>query len=67
MSKLIRNRIQCKHCDDTIESFHRHDYKECRCGKVSVDGGLEYASRSFPEFPMEDHVIDLSEYEQEIN
>lgn len=63
--KLIRNIIQCKHCHDIIESTHRHDFKMCSCEKVSVDGGTSYSSLSFPDFPMEDYIIDLSVYEEE--
>ena len=36
------NAIRCKHCGDVIESLYRHDYKFCKCGKVSVDGGKDY-------------------------
>ncbi|WP_144509831.1 hypothetical protein [Bacillus sp. FJAT-22090] len=61
--KLRRNRVRCKHCDDIIESYDRHDFKFCKCGKVAVDGGLAYAKCSFPDFPLEDHIEDLSEYE----
>ncbi|MBM7583913.1 hypothetical protein JOC86_000450 [Bacillus pakistanensis] len=61
--KLQRNIIRCKHCNEIIESKSLYDYKRCGCGKVAVDGGLEYAKRSFPSFPAEDHLEDLSEYE----
>jgi len=47
--KIILNRIKCLHCDDIISSYHVHDYKECSCGKVSVDGGTEYLKRGFHE------------------
>lgn len=57
------NRIKCKHCNDIIESFDQHDFKWCKCGKVAVDGGLLYGKRLFPELPIEDHIEDLSEYE----
>lgn len=50
-----RNRIKCKHCGDVIESTHRHDFKYCKCGKVAVDGGADYARRLFPATPPEDH------------
>jgi hypothetical protein len=36
-----RNRIRCLHCTDVIEARHRHDYKSCKCGFVSIDGGFE--------------------------
>lgn len=42
MKKLIRNIIRCKKCGDIIESKTRHDYQECSCGAVFVDGGIDY-------------------------
>lgn len=65
MRKLKRNIIRCKHCDDVIESVHRHDYKTCKCGKVAIDGGTAYGRRLFPNHPVEDHIEDLSEYEDD--
>ena len=44
---LVRNAIQCLSCDEVIVSEHRHDFKTCKCGNVSVDGGLEYKRRAF--------------------
>lgn len=38
---LVKNAIQCRNCLDCIESKYRHDYKECSCGKVAIDGGLD--------------------------
>ena len=64
MDRLLHNRIRCKHCNDTIESHHVHDYRHCSCGKVSVDGGRYYERRGFPTFPPEDHYEELSEYEE---
>lgn len=39
---LLRNRVRCKKCGDTIESKTTHDHQACKCGAVSVDGGLSY-------------------------
>lgn len=61
--KLKKNSIRCKHCDDIIESKTRYDFKRCHCGKVAIDGGLEYSKRIFPSNPPEDHFDDVSEYE----
>ncbi|MGE8034684.1 DUF7695 domain-containing protein [Lysinibacillus sp. NPDC093692] len=61
--KLKRNKIRCNHCDDLIESKKEHDFKMCSCGKVAIDGGLEYSKRIFPSNPSEAHFVDLSEYE----
>lgn len=43
--KIIINKIRCKKCGDIIESKSVHDYKECQCGAVAVDGGLYYLRR----------------------
>lgn len=42
----IRNMAQCLLCGETIESKHRHDYVTCKCGNLSVDGGIDYLKRS---------------------
>ncbi len=39
---LLRNLVRCKKCGDIIESRSTHDHQVCKCGFVSVDGGLEY-------------------------
>lgn len=44
--KILRNRIKCNKCGDVIESKSVHDYVECSCGSVSVDGGHDYLKRS---------------------
>lgn len=61
--KLIKNVIQCVHCKDVIESKYTHDFKFCKCGTVTIDGGLSYAKRSFKNSP--DDFIDMSEWEDE--
>lgn len=65
MLKLVVNKIRCKFCGDILESFHVHDFKRCRCGKCSTDGGLEYAQRSFLTENPEDTYDDLSIYRDE--
>lgn len=59
--KILRNRIQCTHCGDVIESETVHDFKFCSCGTVAVDGGHDYCKRSFKFGPSD--YKDLSEYE----
>ncbi len=44
---IIKNQIRCNHCGDLIESTHRHDFRSCKCGRVSVDGGHDYLKRCF--------------------
>ena len=56
---IIRNAIRCNHCGDVIESVHRHDFRTCRCGCVSVDGGHDYLRRCSANGP--DDYTDLSE------
>lgn len=61
--KLKRNIIRCRHCNDIIESKTEHDFKMCNCGKVAVNGGIEYSKRIFASNPPGIHFDDLSEYE----
>jgi len=59
MKNLIYNAVYCNLCDDTIQSYHRHDYKHCSCGNAMVDGGLEYARWGWEQ---EDTVFNYSLY-----
>jgi len=34
--------IQCKECGDIIYSRARHDYRQCSCCAVNIDGGFDY-------------------------
>lgn len=43
--KILRNAIRCKHCLSEIESKDIHDYKQCECGRVGIDGGRDYLKR----------------------
>lgn len=45
--RIIKNVIRCKHCGDIIESKSVHDFQECSCGTVFVDGGHDYLRRGF--------------------
>lgn len=57
--KLLRNLAKCRDCGEVIESKYRWDFVRCGCGKIAVDGGLDYARRVFTDaLP-----IDLCEYE----
>lgn len=38
----VSNEAECKKCGDHIFSGGRHDFKSCKCGAISIDGGLEY-------------------------
>lgn len=39
------NAVQCHACAEVIVSLYRHDFKTCKCGDVSVDGGYDYLRR----------------------
>ena len=43
MRQLVYNAVTCVDCLDTLVSYHRHDYKVCRCdNQTMVDGGVNY-------------------------
>lgn len=42
IKERYKNVIHCKDCDDKIYSCMRHDFHPCSCGKVSIDGGIDY-------------------------
>ena len=39
---IISNQAQCTKCGDIIFSAHVHDYVECTCKAISIDGGNSY-------------------------
>ena len=45
--KIIQNSVHCLLCNEDIYSSHRHDFRTCSGGHVSVDGGLAYMRRSY--------------------
>ena len=36
-------KLKCLECGDIIQSKHVHNFVTCKCGKVSIDGGGDYA------------------------
>jgi hypothetical protein len=42
---IVQNAVICNKCDDFIVSKHRHDFVECKCGNIFVDGGQAYLRR----------------------
>lgn len=42
---IVQNAVICNKCDDLIISKHRHNFVECKCGNIFVDGGQEYLRR----------------------
>ena len=63
MRKIIRNAIKCNTCGDVIESTYTHDFVQCSCGRVFVDGGHEYLRRGYTD-SVNDYT-DLSESVEE--
>lgn len=60
--RLVRNAAKCLLCGDVVESRHRHDFRSCSCGAMSVDGGKSYSRRLFKNIGDWE---DLCEYEDE--
>jgi hypothetical protein len=60
--KITTNKIRCLTCGEIIKSTYRHDFVTCKCGAVSVDGGLDYLRRCFKNDPETDYE-ELSEHE----
>lgn len=48
--EMEKERLQigkyCPKCEEVLYSIHRHDYRECSCGKCSIDGGKDYVRAS---------------------
>ena len=40
--------LECTKCHDYVFSFNRHDFKSCKCGNVSLDGGFDYTRITAP-------------------
>lgn len=49
LKRIKRNRAKCLVCGDVLESINTHDFRTCRCGSLSVDGGKDYIRRIFKE------------------
>lgn len=54
------NKAKCRLCGDVIESKSVHDFVECTCEEIFVDGGNEYLRRGANDFT---NFIDLSKEE----
>ena len=50
---MLRNIAKCKKCGDIIESKHRHDFVQCSCRSIFVDGGHDYIRRGGDQFDEE--------------
>lgn len=58
--KNIRSAIQCTYCGDEIEKVYRHDYQQCRCERLAVDGGKAYQKRV-----TDGYYVELTAFENE--
>ena len=57
------NRAKCKKCGDIITSNNRHDFKSCKCGEISIDGGSWYLKRTAGDL---NNIIEMSEYYKDV-
>lgn len=39
--------VKCNLCQDVIYSVNRYDFRSCKCGSVSIDGGKCYTKLSW--------------------
>lgn len=49
----MKNIAKCRKCQSIIESFHEYDYVSCKCGEISISGGLvryEASAKDFANF-----------------
>jgi disulfide oxidoreductase YuzD len=60
MKKLKRSIIKCNICGDVIESKYRHNWVQCKCKRIYIDGGLSYQRVGF-QIPTD--FTDMSEWE----
>jgi len=58
------NKAKCLICGEVVESKYRHDYVECECGNLAVDGGKDYLKRNFGDYTK---VLELSETTGEVD
>lgn len=43
--RIISNKVKSINCGKIIESKTINDFKRCMCGKIAIDGGIEYLKR----------------------
>lgn len=46
IGNILCNGSVCHKCGEFIRSNNKHDYKECSCGNIAVDGGSWYVRRA---------------------
>jgi hypothetical protein len=45
--RIHTNKAKCLKCNEVIESKRAHDFVQCGCKAIHVDGGREYLKRGF--------------------
>ena len=50
--KILRNSAKCLKCGDELESTYCHDFKECTCGNIFVDGGYDYVRHGWAQLEL---------------
>lgn len=53
--------IVCPKCHDVVWSRHRHDFRECKCGRNYIDGGRDYTRCGGKDHPLETVEIEITE------
>lgn len=41
---LAKNQRICPKCNEVISSTHTHDFVQCKCGYLGIDGGMDYTN-----------------------
>lgn len=60
---IVRNAARCDTCNQVVESKHRHDFVECECGALAVDGGREYTRRVYKPDSTWTELAEYADYE----
>lgn len=59
--RIVRNSAKCRKCGDEIESRSAHDFVQCSCGAIFVDGGRDYLRRGGELEDIQDTSIEVEE------
>lgn len=59
-------KVKCVICGETIQSKHRHDFVECSCGNIFVDGGNDYLRMGFKKEGSYEMVEEKYELERDV-
>ena len=58
---ILSNQVECLKCGDKPFSASVHDFKSCKCGNISVDGGMLYLRRIGSMSDCKEMSIDISQ------